>query len=466
MTMRKILAITSCLLTTLGLLLSFNTRATAEGSLNDFELQTTLATKFNKWTNNGACRHKLHLIVYLNTGNENFRGCAAWTVLRDHAWTKLLDNYFQPGDKIDLVSFGKECVPFKSAKPASETSTQDDWTLTQDYWAKFAAWLKDSAPHDTGTLPEMAQLDALKQGSKASDQEDLLILVFTYKSGDGSNAQGTAEDNIHSSQLRAAIKTFNGETSVSTPEILNVTSGSTSSALFIWHYFRPSKSQDVATPERKVLMEQPQYNNSTESTPPDNRGKYLAVAVLLLLIPVAGITMMKSTVQVTVNNVPRNITVSAWERIPVRVSLPTADQDTVVELMLANMPQTPMPIGEIDARTPGVAFWKRLDGYLAEGAAEGSHLNQSTEVPLPYGVPTTVQVWTDIDQPGLASKVTVQPARWIEGKLWPIMALVTCWLIALVLLGAASQRHEEPNSSSTRTDTTSVCSGGSSLSQP
>lgn len=466
MTMRKILALTSCLLTTLGLLLSFDARARAQEPLTGIELQRTLAYLINKWTTSngqtGACQHKLHLIVYLGTNHlvtSNF-----WTAFRDTTWPDLLQNYFQPGDKIDLVSFGNRCVP---AQPASQTITEENRESVKSWFFDKLHEFDDKNPREKGTLPEMAQLDALKQGSKASRQEDVLILVFAIKQFDGSEEQNKAEA-VPKKQLPDAIRAFTGEFNSQEqkkqPEHFKVSvrkNDPDPSDLFVWHYFR--KSQGAATnPERSVW--QASDEAPPTPTPQDNSGKLRAVAVLLLLIPLAGLAMMKSTVQVTVNNVPRDITVAAWETIPVRVSLPTADHETVVELMLANMPQTPLPIGEIDARTPGVAVWKRRDGYLAEGAAEGSHLTQSTEVPLPYGVPTTVQVWTDFDQPGLASKVSVQPARWMEGKSLPIVALATCWLIALVLLAAASKAPVQETSTPEPNHAVPVCSGGSSVS--
>lgn len=448
--------------TVVGASLTLTRPVKAQQPESEADFKKTLPAKINAWTQNRSCGHNLHVIFYLDTTYDCLDSISGHVFL-ESVWPSLLQNYFVPGDKFDLVFFGNRCV---EAVPLTQALNADNLNSINDWFGKLTKF-DDHKEQDKGTLVQMAQWNALQRGLAVTQNEDVLILVISnMPKGDGGNAQMHAEDDYHDRKNPEAIRRFTGNSSVSSsPETVKLffkQNDAAPSNLYIWHYFRKADDKVAATnPARAREIFVP---GSDAPPPADRRGMIAALGAAIFFIFLSPLSTMKSKVKVTVAGIPKDITVDAWKTIPVRVSAPTGETEAV-DLQVANMSGGTMPVGEIDLRSYGTGgIWTRLEGHLAEGNTEDARLQQLTEVVLPYGESTHLQVWLDERAPEAACLVSVQPFPWVEGKTMQILSALAGLGIAIILWVIAARPLPIPPSSSTQT-VESVCSNGSSLTQ-
>ena len=194
--------------------------------------------------------------------------------------------------------------------------------------------------------------------------------------------------------------------------------------------------------------------------PPDNRGKMRAGSLLSLVLALVLPLFMRCHVKVAAlgTTYARKFTVPFWQTIPVYVCSTRSEDDPFVTLKPPNASGAAEKIGEIDARSPGMALWKKTSGYLADKDAK-----PEPEIEIPYHAEVELLVASDDGrQRENTERVQVTTGRWIDGKIGPIIGSAAALLVGLILWKAASKQLPLPPQSAAPTPP-AVCAGGRPL---
>ncbi len=368
------------------------------------------------------CTRNVHVVLLLDTSGSMLSSHLKDTFLM--AWDQMLQYVFVPGDRFTLLPFHERVLLPNTAEgpspgsmdyPAGDTGKLSGW---------FAETRYDQSTADRGTDVNAAKLAGVQQALKLahSDRERcvLLLLVTDGTGNDMANGKSTSLRQLPALLQNFYLPGLKTSSSLDLKTIPVQVNGKPKSLILYSALERTWQDKPARAVDRRLPVVIP-------ATPPGELPGWLnALGVLALLLALACLAFLQSSVTITSSKGVVERKISAFRRILLAAK---------TDVKSSPADQVWLPLDNSDYLRP-LLFLRMLWPYQGIAAKAtnailraGEYQQNTTEVPLSYGKTVTVDVGLQENET-IAVQIRAHP--WRKGKAGWLMLSITLLLGAII----------------------------------